>query len=173
MIKTILFILSIASIHFHFNVEEEKHDFHLSNSSLKYKAADNVLQLSIRVFIDDLESALKLKGIDSLYIGTEKEAQSSNDYIAQYLQQTFQIESEENKLQSFFLGKELSEDLSAVWCYVQFNNVSGCSSLKVTNTILTELFDDQKNIFTFSTDEGRKDYFTFDTRDKVKTFSCE
>lgn len=149
------------------------HDFHLSNSQLKYKSATGVLQLSVKIFIDDLETALAEKNITGLYIGTEKETEDSSLYIEDYLKEVIHIFSGEDTLSSTFIGKELSDDLSAVWCYIQYEEVTDCTDIRVTNSILTEIFDDQKNIFTFSTEVGRKDYFTFDSTDKEKTFSCE
>ena len=167
MFKTILLFTSLL---FGFNTF---HDFHLSNTQLKYKASKNVLQLSVKIFIDDLESALAERSVTDLYIGTEKESDDSGDYIADYLEDVIVISTAGDTLPAQFIGKEISEDLSSVWCYIQYNEVMSCSDLSVTNSILTEIFDDQKNIFTFSTDEGRKDYFTFDATDKVKIFSCE
>lgn len=149
------------------------HDFHLSNSQLKYKASKNVLQLSVKIFIDDLETALAERNVEGLYIGTEKESEDSAIYVNDYLMDVITISSGADTLDSEFIGKELSEDLSAIWCYLKFENVTDCTDLNVTNSILTEIFEDQKNIFSFSTEEGRKDYFTFDSRDKVKNFSCE
>lgn len=149
------------------------HDFHLSNTQLKYKAEKEVLQLSVKIFIDDLETALAERNVTDLYIGTEKEVVESNNHIAEYLSDVLKIASGSDSLTAQFIGKEISEDLSSVWCYIQYEEVLDCSDIQVTNTILTEIFDDQKNIFTFSTDEGRKAYFTFDITDKVKNFSCE
>lgn len=169
MIKTILLFISLlfcSTIH-------DTHEFHLSNSQLKYKASSKVLQLSVKVFIDDLETALAERNVEGLFIGTEKETNDSGKYIDDYLKDVIIISSGEDTLTSEFIGKELSADLSAVWCYLRFDNVKDCTVLNVTNSLLTEIFDDQKNIFSFSTEEGRKDYYTFDSTDKVKKFSCE
>lgn len=169
MVKTILLFISLLFC----STSLDQHDFHLSNSQLKYKASNNVLQLSVKIFIDDLETALAERNIEGLYIGTEKEVEDSAIYINEYLIDVITISAGNDTLRSEFIGKELSGDLSAIWCYMRFDNVSDCTDLNVTNSIFTEIFDDQKNIFSFSTEEGRKDYFTFDSTDKVKNFSCE
>lgn len=171
MIKSGLLFISILI--FSLIGESELHDFHLSNSQLKYKQSKNVLQLSVKIFIDDLETALAQRNVHSLYIGTEKESEDSTQYIDAYLKDVIIISSSEDTLSSNFIGKELSEDLSAIWCYLQFDLNSDCMDLQVTNSLLTEIFEDQKNIFSFSTEDGNKQYFTFDSRDKVKKFSCE
>ena len=64
-----------------------------------------------------------------------------------------------------FLGKEVSEDLQAVWCYLEIENINSIKELKIKNQLLTSLFDDQKNIVSItSTAEGRKGYFLFDKK---------
>jgi len=152
---------------------DEAHDFHLSNSELKYKASKDQIQLSIKIFIDDLESALARRGIEGLHIGTEKESDDSVIHVGAYLKDAFQIKAGSEALMPEILGTELSEDLAALWCYVRFPIENGCSEIKVTNTVFTEMFDDQKNIVSFKTESGGKEYFTFDIADKEKTFSCE
>jgi len=169
MVKTILLFISLlfcSTVH-------NRHEFHLSNTQLKYKASNNVIQLSIKIFIDDLETALVERNVEGLFIGTEKESDDSSNHIDNYLKDVIIISAGTDTLMSEFIGKELSEDLAAIWCYLRFENVTDCTDLNVTNSILTEIFDDQKNIFSFSTEEGRKDYYTFDSKDKVKNFSCE
>ncbi len=152
---------------------DNAHEFHLSNSELKYKESKDVIQLSIKIFIDDLESALAKRGVEGLFIGTEKESENSVQYVGEYISDVFQIMAGAELLEAEILGTELSEDLAALWCYVKFPIYDGCSEIKVSNTLLTEMFDDQKNILSFTTESGNRSYFTFDAGDKEKTFSCE
>lgn len=171
MIKTgLLFFTILFSSLIH---ENDFHEFHLSNSQLKYKQSKDVLELSVKIFIDDLETALAQRNVTGLHIGTEKESDDSARFIDEYLKDVIVINAEEDTLTSNFIGKELSEDLSAIWCYLKFDLNSNCQDLNVSNSLLTEIFDDQKNIFSFTTEDGRKEYFTFDARDKVKKFTCE
>lgn len=171
MIKIITsFLLFFFSLGFTFDAT---HEFHLSNSELSYKSSSAEIQLSLKIFIDDLESALAARGIEGLHIGTEKESEESIIYVGEYLSDAFKITTASDTLEAEIIGTELSADLSALWCYIKFPIESGCSQIKVTNTILTELFNDQKNILSFKTESGNKDYFTFDASDTEKIFSCE
>lgn len=149
------------------------HEFHLSNSELKYKSSSDEIQLSLKIFIDDLETALAARGVEGLYIGTEKESDESINYVGEYLSDVFRISTSSEDLKAEIIGTELSEDLAALWCYVRFPMENDCSKIMVTNTILTELFDDQKNIVSFKTESGKRDFFTFDVGDTEKIFSCE
>jgi len=152
---------------------DHAHDFHLSNSELKYKASKDRIELTIKIFIDDLESALAERGIEGLRIGTERESEDAVFHVGEYLKDVFQISTNTKNLIPEIIGTELSEDLAALSCYVKYPVETGCSDIKVRNTVLTEMFDDQKNVLSFTTESGSREYFTFDGGDLEKTFSCE
>lgn len=149
------------------------HDFHLSKCEINYKSEQQSIQISLHIFIDDLELGLEQLGADSLYVGTEKEEEDADSYIGKYINRSLKINSDGMDLQPTYLGKELSADLMAVWCYLEISDVASCDDLLITNKLLTELYDDQKNIVAFDSDIGTKQYFIFDQVDKTKSFSCE
>ena len=122
------------------------HDFHVSKCLIEYNEQEKALQISLHVFIDDLEEALRRQGADKLFICTEKEAADAEKYIDRYLKQNFVLEVNGRQAEYRFLGKEISDDLMAVWCYLEVLDVDQMEQLAVTNKILTEVFDDQKNI---------------------------
>lgn len=122
------------------------HDFHVSKCLIEYNEQEKALQISLHVFIDDLEEALRRQGADELFICTKKEAANAEKYIGRYLKQNFVLEVNGRQAEYNFLGKEISDDLMAVWCYMEVLEVDHMEQLAVTNKILTEVFDDQKNI---------------------------
>ena len=125
----------------------QMHEFHLSKCTIDYKEDQKAIQISMHIFIDDLEQALEAQGVDSLYIGSEKEAETTDKYIANYLEQRLEINiNDSDKFEQNFIGKETSDDLTAVWCYVEITGVKKLRSIHVKNQILQEIFDDQKNI---------------------------
>ena len=63
-------------------------------------------------------------GFDSLYICTEKEAESAEGLIAEYLKNNLVISIDDEVVEFEFLGKEISDDLIAVWCYLEILDVS-------------------------------------------------
>jgi len=52
----------------------------------------------------------------------------------------------------------------AVWCHFEVLGVKNIKSLHVTNTILTEIYNDQKNIVDFTVDNKKKGFTIFDTK---------
>ncbi|MEO5907159.1 MAG: DUF6702 family protein, partial [Saprospiraceae bacterium] len=50
------------------------HDIHISLSELRFNEETHSFEVSIKIFIDDLEKALKKDGATDLYIGTNQES---------------------------------------------------------------------------------------------------
>ena len=137
------------------------HEFHVSKCQIDYNAKEEALQITLHLFIDDLETALKQQGADKLYICSEREDEKAELYLFRYLQQRFQLLVNETEQAFEFIGKEPSDDLQAVWCYLEITGVSELSSLEITNSLLMEVFADQKNIVQIRLPEGRQSYFMF------------
>ena len=139
---------------------EIKHDFHVSYGSLAVEA--NVAMLRIRFFKDDLELALgPLSGEDRLVL---TEAAVYDALFLRYLSKKLSIRSGEDELSGTVVSSGEDElDREPVWWYlVQFEAPETIESLEVRNTLLFEVFDDQKNLFKvahFPEDVRRSYYF--------------
>lgn len=102
--------------------------------------------MSIKIFIDDLEDDLALHGHRHLNIGTDKEAHHADSIIHQYLIQYFKIHEQQRPIKFNWIGKELSEDLMAIWCYLESDAIDDSAHLTFDYCILMNLYGDQKNI---------------------------
>ena len=122
------------------------HAFHLSTSEINYDEASNAIQIASKVFIDDLELELSREGHDKLFIGTKKESRSVDSLLEIYFQKKLHLNVDGHGQESYYLGKELSDDLIAIWVYIEIPLKQKMKSLTINNTILTNLYDDQKNI---------------------------
>ncbi|MCB0570086.1 MAG: hypothetical protein KDC66_10000 [Phaeodactylibacter sp.] len=122
------------------------HAFHISKCLIDYNEAEQSLQMSMHIFLDDLEEALRRQGSGKLYLCTPKETPDAEKQLAAYLEQHFRLRVN-GKQQAFeFIGKEVSDDLAAVWCYLEITGVANLKALEVANDILMELYSDQKNV---------------------------
>lgn len=138
------------------------HDIHVSVCELRWNEESGAFEVSVKIFIDDLERALTMEGAPGLFIGTPKESEEANRYIASYLRKHFTIDVDGTRLVPDFLGKEISDDLLAVWCYVQFPaKMSRSQKCTLSNDILLELYDDQRNIMDIKMHKAHKDYTIF------------
>lgn len=137
------------------------HKYHLSKTLIEYNEKEQAIQISMHLFIDDLEETLRYKGIDKLFICTKKEAADAEIQIAKYISQNFQLTINDEIVKWDFLGKEASEDLIGVWCYLEITDVRELKSLGVSNKLLLEVFEDQKNITQISGPQNKRGYFIF------------
>lgn len=138
------------------------HEFHLSKCDIDYSEEESALQISISIFIDDLEMTLKELGHDSLKICTGSEAPEAESLVFKYIQEHLIIHVDGQPAALKWVGKEVSEDLAAVWSYLQIENISPQESIAVTNDVLMASFDDQQNIVKLTMDKNKKSFFLFD-----------
>jgi hypothetical protein len=140
----------------------EMHQFHISKTDVTFKPTEKTLQITMHIFIDDLEKSLEKQGTTKLYIGTEKENKDANTLIIKYLQSNFLIKLNNKPIVYDFIGKETSNDKQAIWVYLEAKNVKDVKNIFVENKILTEIFSDQKNIVQVNIPSKKQGYFLLD-----------
>ena len=163
-----LLIYSILSFLLGLTHNTEAHEFHLSRTIVKHNVAESALQISLHLYIDDFEDALKKQGHDSLYLCSSKENTHIDSFITAYLTEHLVFVADGKPLDYIFLGKEISEDLAGVWMYLEVYNLPKLSSLEIQNKVLTEVFQDQQNIVNVSAN-GKEKYMRFDINDPIQT----
>jgi hypothetical protein len=128
------------------------HPIHISVTQMEYRTAQKTIEVSHKIFIDDLEAILEKKYRKKFRLTLEAKAEQSN-YIYDYLRQNFKLSlpasskqknEKENLLQADFLGYEF--DFEAIYVYAEYQSVRNFNQIKIENRILLDLFADQKNI---------------------------
>ena len=150
-------LIALASI-------SPSHDFHVSRCDIFYRTTTATLEIVQHVFIDDLELALE-EGLKApvLHIGTELEHDSADHFIQKYLSACLKIRVEGSPVICNYLGKELEDDLSALWIYLEVIELpTPVLSMSIENTVLFELFDDQKNILSVKSTDSKDQVFLLD-----------
>ncbi|PHN04466.1 DUF6702 family protein [Flavilitoribacter nigricans] len=142
--------------------DAEWHEFHLSKCLIEYNTRESAIQISLHIFIDDTEEALRRQGIDRLFICTEKEDESAEGHLEAYLTEHLRLEVDGQSLVPTFLGKEVTEDLMGMWCYLEITGVKSVRELTITNEILMDAFEDQKNLVNVIGPGNQKGMFLFE-----------
>jgi hypothetical protein len=121
------------------------HPIHVSVTEIEFDEKDKALEIMMRVFIDDLELALKNKlNQPELDILEPKNGLTTNQMVSDYLQHHFKI-TLDNKAQKInFLG--LERESEAFIFYIEVSNVKKWKTIQIQNDILTETHDDQSNL---------------------------
>ncbi len=164
--KIYLFSLILLA-NYDFNTFINLHAFHISKTDMVFKPAEKSVQITMHIFIDDLESALDNQGASKLFIGTEREKQEANNLIYNYLQNNFSIQLNGKKVNCEWVGKEATQDKQALWVYLEIKNIREVRNISVDNRVLTEVFSDQKNIVQVNIPSKKQGYFLLS---KNKTF---
>lgn len=134
------------------------HDLHVSYGAAAVEG--NVLAVRVRFFRDDLQDAMaRMKGTGTYALRASPEGEA--DFLA-YLGRNFTVEVGDEALVATLVASGEDEmDREPVWWYAfQFEASEPLTAFRVTNTLLTEIFDDQTNIvkFVHFPDQKQKTY---------------
>lgn len=132
------------------------HPFHVSRCEIDFNEQETAMQITLHLFIDDLELALEDLHPKPLRIATRREAKVVDSLLVDYLNQHLSISTGAQLIDYQFIGKESTKDWSAIYCYFEAPIEQFPQKLKIKNSILTDVFDDQQNMLTITRDENKK-----------------
>ena len=117
------------------------HDFHSSFAVVERRADAAVFEISIRVFADDLESALSARAGTPVRIDVTG---NLDRLIHDYISAAFEIVAADGRPKPLtWVGKEARVD--SVWVYVEAP-AEPLTGLQLRNRVLQEQFGDQVNL---------------------------
>lgn len=120
------------------------HPFYVSIIQIDHNASASSLEMTFKIFTDDLEKAIQDQGTDLLRLGTEKEHAKSDAYIQKYISNNFDVSVDGKPLQLNWVGKEVEYDIT--WCYMEASGVATPKQFDVVARLLTETYSSQTNI---------------------------
>lgn len=119
------------------------HPFHVSVCDIAYDSEDKHFKISVRLFLDDLESALQLSSKDPKLNITESDSTYVHNQISYYLEQHLEFTTEQEQVFTY-LGGEIEADV--MWCYLEVLPLENFEEISIMNTVFTEIFSDQENL---------------------------
>ena len=134
------------------------HKFYLSVTNVVYSEKDEALQITTRIFIDDLEAVLLERYDFKGQLATEKELTLAEDYIEKYIRAKLVLQLDGKAANFDFIGKKYEDDL--IICYIEVPNVvlSNHTSIQIQNDILTDMYDEQQNVVHFKINGMKKSF---------------
>lgn len=123
------------------------HPFYVSVCEIYHNPTTSSLEISMKIFIDDLELAIQKSSNPEFAISENANKSIVESEITNYLEDKFQIEIDSERPGQKLIGYELESD--AIICYIEVENVDNIGSIKVQNSILTEVYSDQINLTHF------------------------
>jgi hypothetical protein len=127
------------------------HKFYMSLTVVDHNATERSLEITLRLFADDLELAIARQGGAAL-----KHGQPGFDAaVLAYVQHELQIRrADGTPVALTWIGLENKVDVT--WVYVEARGVAATTGLSVRNTVFMELFPDQVNLLHAQDARGRR-----------------
>lgn len=132
----ILFIIPLLSF--------SAHKYYLSLTQIEYISEKKSVQITINVFMNDIEVALNKDYNIDLRLHTKKELKENDIYFTKYLKDKLHFKIDDISKKFNYIGKEYDGDL--VYFYLEIENVKEVNSIEIENKILTKHFPEQKNL---------------------------
>lgn len=120
------------------------HKFYTSIYQINYVPQKKMIQITSRIFIDDLNNAIEKRFHTKSYIGTDKETPQDEVAMQKYLAEKFSIKVNGITKPMSFRSKEI--EANVLVCYFRITDISKITKLEIENSALTELNADQQNI---------------------------
>lgn len=120
------------------------HKFYVSIYQINYVPQKKMLQITSRIFVDDLNEVLEKKFHKKTFIGTDRETPEDVTLMKKYIAEKLILTLNGNQKPINFISKEV--EANVLICYFNIKDVSKISSLTIQNTALLELNEAQQNI---------------------------
>jgi len=141
------------------------HDIHVTKCNIDFSKEESSLQITMHIYLDDLELAIEKGGIEEkLYLCTKKEHVDGNKYVQEYFEKTFTLEVNGKPVQYNYLGKESAEDILAGWFYLEVEGVTELKDLKINYSVLTDVHSDQQNVIRVKGPNKAEGYFLLNSK---------
>ena len=152
----ILFIIPLLSF--------SAHKYYLSLTQIEYRSEKKSVQITINVFIDDIETALNRDYNIDLKLHTKKELKDNNVYFLKYLKEKLHFRIDNIPKEFNYIGKEYEGDL--VYFYLEIENIKEVNSIEIENKILTKHFLEQQNLIKYKDGDKHKSILLTAKNDK-------
>jgi hypothetical protein len=133
-----ILLLLMSSFH------KSKHPFYVSVVELNYKQKEQTLQVSVKLFSNDLEDALQRtskKNIDLLH---PKHQTENDSVLLHYISKRLAIQVNSKTQVLNFIGYEKEEE--AIWTYLEIKNCAVPKNIRVDTHLLYDYLPQQINI---------------------------
>lgn len=120
------------------------HKYYMAIYQVDFVPQKKRIQVTSRIFVDDLNSALEKKFRVKSNIGFSQETPQEEANLKKYLAENFIIKVNGVAKPMTYLSKEL--EANVMICYFRIPEISKINSLEIENSLLMEWNSDQQNI---------------------------
>jgi hypothetical protein len=120
------------------------HPFFVSVTEIQHNAKEKTLEISCKIFTDDLEKTLRQNYKTKVDLLNPADKNAMNKLITDYVRNHLIINADDKLLQLQFVGYEKDEE--ATWSYFQVKNITSIKKINITDNLLFEYKKEQINI---------------------------
>lgn len=120
------------------------HPFYVSVTEINHNAHEKTLEISCKVFAEDLEETLKNAYKTTVDLSAAKDKAALDKFIPDYVNRHLSLVVDGRPVKLTYVGYE--KDKESAYCYFQVENVASVKKLDVLNSVLYEFSEDQINI---------------------------
>jgi hypothetical protein len=124
------------------------HKFYVALYQVNYAPQKKMIQITSRIFVDDLNSVIGKKYAKKINLGSEKETDGDLTLLKKYLSEKFTIKINGQFKSMALLSKEMEGDV--LICYLSIKEIPKINSLEIYNTVVIEGNSEQQNIMHFN-----------------------
>ena len=124
------------------------HKFYVALYQVNYAPEKKMLQITTRLFIDDLNDAVAKKYKRKINLGSEKETEEDLSLFKKYFAEKFAIKVNGQIKPIVFLSKEMEGDVFI--CYFSIKDIHIINTLEIYNSVITDNNSEQQNIMHFN-----------------------
>ncbi len=130
------------------------HKYYLSLTDIQYNKTNKSLEIITNVFMDDIELELNKKYNVNLQLTSPQQYKKTDSLFQNYFKEKLKFTIDQEPKAFNYIGIEFEGDL--VFIYMEINNVTNPKQFEISNTILLQNFEDQKNIVKVKLNNKRK-----------------
>lgn len=120
------------------------HPFYVSIITIDHSPQSSRLEVTFKIFTDDLENGIEHENQVKLKLATEEQIDQANELISAYLKEHFKLKINGQGFSGKYLGFEPEYDVTRI--YVEYVIIAELVEIEVMTDLLTEVISDQSNI---------------------------
>lgn len=133
---------------------EKPHPLYISVTEISHNARDRILEVSCKMFTNDLETALEKMAKTHVDLSAAKDKAASDRLIGEYVERHLRLRLDGKAAALHFVGSEKEND--GTWSYFQVDNVPAVKRIDVANDLLYDSFNQQIGIIHVTVGGQRK-----------------
>lgn len=129
----------------------ENHPVHVTFSNMEYKAAEGKFYISVRLFADDFTNILEMQ--NNKKINLKIKNKETDKLVDEYIKKHFRLKFEgafKPQRMRFEYYIFFNEEEPAVQVFYSYKTTRAPQQISIMNTLMTDLYRDQKNLLIFS-----------------------